>query len=95
MPEPVICSIARTPIGRFSGVLTPLTAVELGGRAIAAALDRAGLPPEQVDEVLFGACDPGRAGTNNGSPGGPYRGYPHDCAGDDHPTRSAYPEWRP
>ena len=54
MPEPVICSIARTPIGRFSGVLTPLTAVELGGRAIAAALDRAGLPPEQVDEVLFG-----------------------------------------
>ena len=52
--DPVICSVARTPIGRFSGTFTPLTAMDLGGVVIQAALDRAGLPPEQVDEVLFG-----------------------------------------
>ena len=52
--NPVICSIARTPIGRFSGAFTPLTAMDLGGVAIAAALERAGLQPQQLDEVLFG-----------------------------------------
>jgi acetyl-CoA C-acetyltransferase len=51
---PVICSIARTPIGRFSGAFTPLSAVELGATAIRAALERADVAPEQIDEVLFG-----------------------------------------
>jgi acetyl-CoA C-acetyltransferase len=50
----VITGIARTPIGKFGGVLTPLRAVDLGGAAIAAALQRSGLEPGQVDEVLFG-----------------------------------------
>jgi acetyl-CoA C-acetyltransferase len=54
MPTAVVTSIARTPIGRFSGVFTPLTAMELGGFAIAGALQRADLTGEQVDEVLFG-----------------------------------------
>jgi acetyl-CoA C-acetyltransferase len=54
MKNPVISAIARTPIGRFSGVFTPITAMDLGGVAISAALDRAGLVPEAVDEVLFG-----------------------------------------
>ena len=52
--QPVIAAIARTPIGRFSGAFTPLTAMELGGVAIAGALERAGLGPEQADETLFG-----------------------------------------
>lgn len=52
--NPVICSIARTPIGRFNGAFTPLMAMDLGGTAIAGALDRAGLPPGEVDEVIFG-----------------------------------------
>ncbi len=52
--NPVICSIARTPFGRFSGVYSPLSAVDLGAVAIRGALDRAGLEPGQVDEVLFG-----------------------------------------
>jgi len=52
--DPVICSIARTPIGRFNGVFTPLTAMELGGVAITGALERAGLAADRVDEVLFG-----------------------------------------
>ncbi len=50
----VITGIARTPIGRFGGALAPLAAVDLGGVAMSAALSRAGLAPEQVDEVLFG-----------------------------------------
>ncbi len=50
----VIAGIARTPIGRFGGALAPLAAVELGGAAIAGALERSGLPAEQVDEVIFG-----------------------------------------
>ena len=52
--NPVICSIARTPIGRFNGAFTPLTAMDLGGMAIAGALDRAGLPPGEIDEVIYG-----------------------------------------
>jgi len=52
--NPVICSIARTPIGRFSGAFTPLTAMDLGGVVIGAALERAGLSPQQLDEVIFG-----------------------------------------
>jgi acetyl-CoA C-acetyltransferase len=52
--NPVISSIARTPIGRFNGAYAPLSAMDLGGVAIAAALERANLAPEQVDEVIFG-----------------------------------------
>ncbi len=52
--NPVICSIARTPLGKFNGVLSPLTAMDLGGTAIAGALEKAGLAGDQVDEVLFG-----------------------------------------
>jgi acetyl-CoA C-acetyltransferase len=50
----VISSIARTPIGRFRGGFTPFTAMELGGFAISAALERAGITGDQIDEVLFG-----------------------------------------
>ncbi len=50
----VISSIARTPIGKFRGGFTPFTAMDLGGFAIAAALERAGLVGDQIDEVLFG-----------------------------------------
>jgi acetyl-CoA C-acetyltransferase len=52
--NPVICSIARTPIGRFNGAFSPITAMDLGGVAIRGALERAGLQPENVDEVIFG-----------------------------------------
>lgn len=52
--NPVICSIARTPLGKFSGVFTPLTAMELGSVAMRGALDRAGLPAANLDEVIYG-----------------------------------------
>lgn len=45
---------ARTPIGKMSGALSSFTAMELGGVAIKAALERAGVSPEQVDYVFMG-----------------------------------------
>jgi len=51
---PVILGGGRTPIGRFLGGLSPLTAPELGGIAIRAALERSGVYPESVDEVIMG-----------------------------------------
>jgi acetyl-CoA C-acetyltransferase len=52
--QPVICAGARTPIGRFGGALSSLPAVELGGVAIAAACERAGVPPDAVGHVIMG-----------------------------------------
>jgi acetyl-CoA C-acetyltransferase len=52
--NPVIVSTARTPIGKLNGSLARLTAMELGGFAIAAAIERSGLTPDQVDETIFG-----------------------------------------
>src|SRR5882757_4049754 len=54
MAEAVIVAGARTPIGRLSGALTGFSAMDLGGFAIAAALERAGVTPEQVEYVLMG-----------------------------------------
>ncbi len=52
----VIAGAARTPMGGFQGSLSAATAPDLGGVAIRAALDRAGIPPEDVDEVVMGLC---------------------------------------
>ena len=52
--EPVICAGARTPIGRFGGTLATLPAVELGGHAVRAALERTGVDPEAVEHVVMG-----------------------------------------
>jgi acetyl-CoA C-acetyltransferase len=54
MAEAVIVAGARTPIGKLSGALAGFSAMELGGFAIAEALERAGLTPDQVDYVLMG-----------------------------------------
>ncbi len=54
MPKTVILGAARTPFGKLGGGLAPLDATELGGRAIAAALERAEVAPEQVEQVVFG-----------------------------------------
>ncbi len=52
--NPVICSVARTPMGRYRGGLAPLRAVDLGGLAVAAAVERSGVGGDHVDEVIFG-----------------------------------------
>lgn len=54
MKEVYIVSAARTPIGSFGGVLSGVTAPQLGATAIKAALERAGLKPDQVNEVYMG-----------------------------------------
>ncbi len=50
----VILSAARTPIGSFNGALASVPAPKLGAAAISAALERAGVAPDQVDEVVMG-----------------------------------------
>lgn len=52
--EVVIIGAARTAIGRFGGTISGIAAVELGGVAIRAAVQRAGIDPATVDEVLVG-----------------------------------------
>ncbi|WP_276362604.1 acetyl-CoA C-acyltransferase [Daejeonella sp. H1SJ63] len=54
MNEVYIISAARTPIGSFGGVLSSLSASQLGAVAIKAAVERAGIKPEQVQEVYMG-----------------------------------------
>jgi acetyl-CoA C-acetyltransferase len=54
MPGSVIVAGARTPIGKLSGALAGFTAMDLGGFAIAAALEKAGVKPEEVDYVFMG-----------------------------------------
>ena len=57
MQDPiVIVSAARTPMGAFQGDFSSLAAHDLGGAAIKAAMERAGVAPALVDEVLFGNC---------------------------------------
>jgi acetyl-CoA C-acetyltransferase len=52
--KPVILSAVRTPIGKFMGGLSPLTAPELGAKVVAESVRRAGIEPGQVDEVIMG-----------------------------------------
>lgn len=54
MAEAVIVAGARTPLGKMSGSLASLSSVDLGGHAIKAALERAGVAPEKVEYVLMG-----------------------------------------
>ena len=58
----VIVGAARTPMGGFQGDLTALTAAQLGAVAIRAAVERAGLPPERIDEVLMSCVLPAGQG---------------------------------
>jgi acetyl-CoA C-acetyltransferase len=62
MSDTVIVSAARTPVGSFLGVLAPVTAPRLGAIAIKAALERAGLKPDQVEEVIMGCVLSGGVG---------------------------------
>ena len=59
---PVIVAAARTPIGKFLGSLAPLSAPELGAVAIKAALERSGVPSDEVQEVIMGNVIQGGVG---------------------------------
>ena len=64
MTETVIAAAARTPVGSFNGGLRSLAAHDLGRRAIAAALERADVAPDEVDEVVMGQILQAGAGQN-------------------------------
>jgi acetyl-CoA C-acetyltransferase len=52
--EAVILSAVRTPVGKFQGVLSSIPATKLGAAAVKAAVERAGIDPGEVEEVLMG-----------------------------------------
>jgi len=52
--ETVIISAVRTPIGKFQGALKSMSAPQLGALVVKAAVERAGLTPQQIDEVIMG-----------------------------------------
>src|SRR3989338_2277521 len=63
--QPVyIVSAARTPIGKFGGTLLVFTAADLGVIAAKAAIERAGVKPEQVEETIFGNARQAGGGPN-------------------------------
>lgn len=64
MTEVVILSAARTPIGKFGGALAGVSAVELGAIAAKAAIQRAGIAPEQLDQAIFGNVLQANSGQN-------------------------------
>ena len=58
MPEAVICEPVRTPIGRYGGMFKSLNAVDLGVAALTGLLDRTGIAPDAVQDVILGHCYP-------------------------------------
>jgi len=64
MRDVVIVSAVRTPVGKFQGALSELSAVELGAVVVRAAVERAGASPGDVDECLMGCVLPAGLGQN-------------------------------
>lgn len=58
MRSAVICEPVRTPIGRYGGMFSSLTAVDLGVAALRGLLERTAIPPDAVDDVILGHCYP-------------------------------------
>src|SRR5687768_2723923 len=58
----VICSYARTPMGGFQGALSGLSSVELGSAAVKAAVERAGIGGDKVDQIFMGCVLPAGLG---------------------------------
>lgn len=81
--EAVIVSTARTPIGKaYRGAFNDTDAPTLGGHAIAAAVERAGIDPGEVDDVIIGcAMQQGSSGYNIGRTAGVAAGLPSSVAG--------------
>ena len=63
MAEAVILSAVRTPVGRYGGALAGVRPDDLAALAISAAVERAGVPPKEIEDVYFGAAN--QAGEDN------------------------------
>lgn len=80
-PDLLLVAPVRTPIGKFGGALTALSAVDLGLAAASACIERAGLPIETIDQVVFGHARQAGCGPN------PARQIAHRCGvPDDRPA---------
>jgi len=75
--EVVILGAARTPIGAFDGILKGFKAPQLGAAALGAALERSGVTPAQVDEVILGNAVAGGLGQNPAKQAAIAAGLPH------------------
>jgi acetyl-CoA acetyltransferase len=58
MPETVICAPVRTAVGRYGGVFEDMQAASLGAAVISAVVERTGVDPELIDDVILGQCYP-------------------------------------
>ena len=63
MPEAVILSAVRTPVGRYGGALSGVRPDDLAAHAIAAAVERAGVPAGEIEDVYLGCAN--QAGEDN------------------------------
>ena len=79
MKEVVIASACRTAIGKFGGTLKDVSAVDLGATVIKEAVERAGLKPEQIDEVIMGGVIMGGLGQNPARQASIKAGLPVEC----------------
>ncbi len=73
-----ILSAVRTPIGKFGGTLAPLTAADIGVVAAKAAIDRAGIGPDQIEETIFGNARQAGGGPNPARQISIRSGVPHE-----------------
>ena len=64
LSDVVAISAVRTPMGRFGGTLKDMAAYDLGAVAIRAALERAGVAGDGIDDVIFGSCRQAGNGPN-------------------------------
>ena len=78
MTDIVIASAARTPVGSFNGALSSVAASTLGAVAIKEALSRAGVAPEEVDEVIMGQILTAGTGQNAARQAAMEAGIPHE-----------------
>jgi acetyl-CoA C-acetyltransferase len=76
--EVVVVSAVRTPIGSFGGALKELSAPRIGAAAIRGALEKAGIAPDQVQEVLMGCVLQGNLGQAPARQAARYAGLPDD-----------------
>ena len=80
MKDVVIVSAARTPIGSFNGALASVPATRLGAAAVKAAVERAGIRPDQVDEVIMGNVLPAGEGQAPARQAAIFAGLPEHVA---------------
>jgi len=82
MNDVVIVSAVRTPIGKLRGALTTVRPDDLAGLAIRAAVERAGVPPDAIEDVYFGCANQaGEDNRNVARMGALLAGLPHTTAG--------------